>query len=191
MGSLDHPFNPLALCLGADSTFIARAMDRDPKHLRVVLAEADKHKGTSMVEIYQNCNVFNDGAFFTFTEKATKANTTLYLEHGKPLVFGDDKNMGVKLEGFKPVVVKWEAEDMPQDLWIHDQYDPIKASILTRFFEAPSDQMTLPRPFGVFYKAERSVYEEDVRNQLNDAVSAKGEGDLDALLSGSNTWEIS
>ncbi len=191
MGSLDHPFNPLALCLGADSTFIARAMDRDPKHLRVVLAEADKHKGTSMVEIYQNCNVFNDGAFFTFTEKATKANTTLYLEHGKPLVFGDDKNMGVKLEGFKPVVVKWEAEYIPQDLWIHDQYDPIKANILTRFFEAPSDQMTLPRPFGVFYKAERSVYEEDVRNQLNDAVSAKGEGDLDALLSGSNTWEIS
>ncbi len=86
MGSVDHPFNPLALAAGADGTFIARAMDRDPKHLRTILKEADDHKGTSLIEIYQNCNVFNDGAFGVFTDKATKANTTVFVEHGQPLV---------------------------------------------------------------------------------------------------------
>jgi 2-oxoglutarate/2-oxoacid ferredoxin oxidoreductase subunit beta len=190
MGSLDHSFNPLALCLGADSTFIARSMDRDPKHLRVILAEADQHKGTSMVEIYQNCNVFNDGAFFTFTEKATKGNTTLYLEHGKPLVFGDDQDLGIKLDGFKPVVVKLDKSNSVDDLWIHDKTDQVKAGILTRFFDAPSATMSLPRPFGVFYKADRGVYEDDVVAQLKKAVEAKGTGDLDDLLSGQNTWEI-
>ena len=190
MGSLDHSFNPLALCLGADSTFIARSMDRDPKHLRAILVEANKHKGTSMLEIYQNCNVFNDGAFFTFTEKATKGNTTLFLEHGQPLIFGDDKDLGIKLDGFKPVVVKLGADNSAGDLWIHDETDQVKAGILTRFFDAPSATMSLPRPFGVFYKNARSVYEEDAAAQINQAIKAKGEGNLDALLSGANTWEI-
>jgi 2-oxoglutarate ferredoxin oxidoreductase subunit beta len=93
MGSLDHPFNPAALCLGADSTFYARTMDRDPLHLRTILSRANAHKGTSMVEIYQNCNVFNDGAFFGMTDKATKGEQTLFVEHGKPLVFGANKDI--------------------------------------------------------------------------------------------------
>ena len=151
MGSLDHSFNPLALCLGADSTFIARSMDRDPKHLRAILAEANNHLGTSMVEIYQNCNVFNDGAFFTFTEKATKGNTTLHLEHGKQLIFGDNRDFGIKLDGFKPVVVALDESTSIDDLWVHDESDLVKAGILTRFFDTPSAEMTLPRPFGVFY----------------------------------------
>ena len=88
MGSIDHPFNPLALALGADSTFVARSMDRDPKHLQSMLLRANQHKGTSFLEIYQNCNIFNDGAFETFTEKSSKAEETLFLEQGKPLVFG-------------------------------------------------------------------------------------------------------
>lgn len=191
MGSVDHAFNPLALCLGADATFIARSLDRDPKHLRDILLKADGHKGTSMVEIYQNCNVFNDGAFFTFTEKATKGNTTLLLENGQPLVFGDEQDMGVKLDGFKPVVVKLDGSNTAEDLWIHDESDIVKAGILTRFFEAPSEQMELPRPFGVFYQNERSTYENDICDQIDRAKQAKGEGNLDALLSGANTWEIS
>ena len=190
MGSLDHSFNPLALCLGADSTFIARSMDRDPKHLRAILAEANNHLGTSMVEIYQNCNVFNDGAFFTFTEKATKGNTTLQLEHGQPLIFGDNRDLGIKLDGFKPVVVALDESISTDDLWVHDESDQVKAGILTRFFDTPSAEMTLPRPFGVFYKESRSVYEEDVAIQINQAIEIKGEGDLNSLLAGANTWEV-
>lgn len=190
MGSLDHSFNPLALCLGADSTFIARSMDRDPKHLRAILAEANNHTGSSMVEIYQNCNVFNDGAFFTFTEKATKGNTTLQLEHGQPLIFGDNRDLGIKLDGFKPVVVALDESISTDDLWVHDESDQVKAGILTRFFDTPSAEMTLPRPFGVFYKESRSVYEEDVAIQINQAKEIKGEGDLNSLLAGANTWEV-
>ena len=94
-GSVDHPFNPLALSMGADATFVARSMDRDPKHMRAVLMRAQEHVGTSLVEIYQNCNIFNDGAFFTFTEKETKGNTVLFLEQGKPLIFGANNEKGI------------------------------------------------------------------------------------------------
>src|SRR5215217_5741912 len=103
-GSIDYPFNPLALVLGANATFVARSMDRDVKHLQSMLVRANKHKGSSFLEIYQNCNIFNDAAFEMFTEKSTKAGETLFLEQGKPLLFGAAKNKGIKLDGFKPVV---------------------------------------------------------------------------------------
>ncbi|HYO22523.1 MAG TPA: 2-oxoacid:ferredoxin oxidoreductase subunit beta, partial [Flavisolibacter sp.] len=104
-GSIDHPFNPMALALGADATFIARSMDRDPKHLQAMLTRSYEHKGASFLEIYQNCNIFNDGAFEAFTEKTTKADNAIFLENGKPLVFGAAGDKGIKLDGFKPVVV--------------------------------------------------------------------------------------
>lgn len=188
MGAIDHPFNPLALCLGAESTFIARSMDRDPIHLRTILKRAHQHKGTSMVEIYQNCNVFNDGAFEVFTEKSSKAEETLFIEHGQPLVFGINKNKGIKLDGFKPTIVELEGNSV-NDLWIHDETDRVKASILTRFFDDPAKEGHLPRPFGVFYTENRFTYEEAMEQQLQDSL-AKGEGDLDALLQGHNTWTV-
>ena len=117
MGSIDHPFNPLALCMGADATFIARTMDRDPKHMREMLKRSNDHKGTSLLEIYQNCNVFNDGAFFGMTDKATKMNQTLFLEHGQPLVFGENKEKGIRLDGFKPVIVPL-ADCSVETFWI-------------------------------------------------------------------------
>ena len=184
MGSIDHPFNPLALCMGADATFIARTMDRDPKHMREMLMRSNNHKGTSLLEIYQNCNVFNDGAFFGMTDKATKMNQTLFLEHGQPLVFGENKDKGIRLDGFKPIIVSLEDCSI-DELWIHDEKDRVKAGLLTRFFDAD-----FPRPFGVFYSEDRPTYEDALVQQIDDAMEQKGQGNLDDLLQGSNTWTI-
>lgn len=189
MGSIDHPFNPIALMLGAEGTFVARSMDRDPKHLREMLLRANKHKGTSVLEIYQNCNVFNDGAFEVFTEKGLRANNTLMLEHQKPLVFGENNSKGIKLDGFKPMVVDLNETSL-NDLWIHDEHDRTKAGILARFFNSPSDADFLPRPFGVFYQEDRPCYEEELLQQVNDAIAKKGAGDLDKLLAGNDNWVI-
>ena len=109
MGSIDHPFNPAALALGADATFVARTMDRDPKHLQAMLLRSAHHKGSSFLEIYQNCNIFNDGAFEIFTDKKSKPEEALFLDHGQPLIFGAEKNKGIKLDGFKPVMVELDG----------------------------------------------------------------------------------
>tara|TARA_B110000211_G_C14081577_1_gene554791 strand:+ start:2813 stop:3838 length:1026 start_codon:yes stop_codon:yes gene_type:complete len=188
-GSIDHPFNPLALAMGADSTFVARTLDRDPKHMRPILVEGEKHKGTSLIEIYQNCNIFNDGAFFTFTEKATKADSAIFIEHGKPLIFGMESEKGIVLDGFTPKVVLLADVD-ESELWVHNQYDRIKASILTRFFDDPRQEGALPRPFGIFYQEERGLYEQGVKAQVEKHIEAKGAPNLDALLEGPNTWTI-
>lgn len=184
MGSIDHPFNPLALCMGADATFIARTMDRDPKHMREMLMRSNNHKGTSLLEIYQNCNVFNDGAFFGMTDKSTKMNQTLFLDHGQPLVFGENKDKGIRLDGFKPIIVSLNDCSI-DDLWVHDEKDRVKAVLLTRFFDAD-----FPRPFGVFYSEDRPSYEDALVQQIDDAMKQKGQGNLDDLLKGSNTWII-
>ncbi len=190
MGSTDHPFNPLALVKGADGTFIARSMDRDPKHMREVLARADAHRGTSLVEIYQNCNVFNDGAFEVFTEKASKATNTIFVEHGKPLVFAGGTK-GIKLHGMTPVIVDLtDASNSVNDLWVHDERDGYKASILVRLFDDPRLEGHMPRPFGVFYVADRPTHEEKLNAQVAASKSKKGIGDLDALLRGEHTWTI-
>ena len=191
-GSLDHPVNPLALAMGADGTFIARSMDRDPKHLQAMLKRSEAHSGTAFLEIYQNCNIFNDGAFFTFTDKATKQATTLFLEDGEPLVFGQNKEKGIRIDGLKPVVVDLEKDGYGvSDLWIHDEKDIYKAQMLSRFFDDPrTSEDYLPRPFGVLYAVERPTYEELFFAQLEAAVEQNGTGDLDQLLAGSQTWEI-
>ncbi len=158
MGSTDHPFNPLALCKGADATFIARSMDRDPKHLREMLVRAEAHRGTSLLEIYQNCNVFNDGAFEVFTEKKSKPDNTIFVEHGKPLIFAGGTK-GIKLDGMTPIAVDLSNGASAADLWVHDERDGYKASILVRIFEDPRKEGALPRPFGVFYVNDRATNE--------------------------------
>ena len=189
MGSLDHPFNPAALCIGADSTFYARTMDRDPIHLRTILSRANAHKGTSMVEIYQNCNVFNDGAFFGMTDKATKGVQTLFVEHGQPLVYGANKEFGIKLDGFTPVIVSMDSVS-EDELWIHDENDRGKANILVRFYQDPSLEGNFPRPFGIFYTEERACYEDLLTDQVETAKVKFGRGDLNELLRGKSTWTI-
>lgn len=189
MGSVDHPFNPLALVMGADGTFVARSMDRDPIHLRTILKRANSHKGASLVEIYQNCNVFNDRAFEVFTEKSSKANSTLFVEHGQPLVFGADKDKGIRLDGFTPRVVSLN-DFSADDLWIHDESDRAKANILVRFFDDATAEGQFPRPFGVFYSEQRFTYETAFNQQIEDAIASKGPGDLDKLLRGPSVWEV-
>jgi 2-oxoglutarate/2-oxoacid ferredoxin oxidoreductase subunit beta len=189
-GSIDHPFNPLALAMGADATFIARSMDRDPKHLQECLLRSQKHKGASFLEIYQNCNIFNDGAFEVFTEKSSKAEETLFLTHGEPLIFGATKNKGIKLDGFKPVVVNLDEGHSKDELWVHDEKDFYKAQILVRMFDDPHKNIHLPRPFGVFYETERACYEDVMKLQIEEVIATKGKGNLDKLLKGNEVWEI-
>lgn len=188
MGSIDHPFNPAALALGADASFIARSMDRDPKHLQEILKRANDHKGTTFVEIYQNCNIFNDGAFEIFTEKSSKKVQTLFVEHGKPLLFGDNNEFGIKLDGFKPTIVNLNEGASINDIWVHDENDLIKASILVRMFDNPSIDGHMPRPFGVFYVNQRPTYESVMHNQIASAMAKPA--DLDKLIAGKETWVV-
>jgi 2-oxoglutarate ferredoxin oxidoreductase subunit beta len=190
MGSIDHPFNPAALAMGASGSFVARSMDRDPKHLQALLNRAHEHKGTSFLEIYQNCNIFNDGAFFVYTDKDTKPEQALFVEQDQPLVFGKEQNKGIKLDGMKPVVVDLDGGNTVDDLWVHDERDLFKASMLTRFFDDPRDEGAFPRPFGVFYEEDRPTYDEMLQGQIDHAVEEKGDIDLDKLIAGATTWEI-
>jgi 2-oxoglutarate ferredoxin oxidoreductase subunit beta len=190
LGSIDHPFNPAALALGADATFVARTMDRDPKHLQEMLLRSARHKGASFLEIYQNCNIFNDGTFEIFTDKKSKPEETIFLEQGQPLVFGTDKNKGIRMDGLQPQVVDLTQDVSVNDLWIHDEKDFYKGQILTRIFEdAKNPEHHFPRPFGVFYETERPCYEDIMANQIDDA-KAKATADLDRLLRGKEVWVI-
>jgi 2-oxoglutarate/2-oxoacid ferredoxin oxidoreductase subunit beta len=189
-GSIDHPFNPLALAMGAEATFIARTMDRDPKHIQAMLLRAQAHKGSSFLEIYQNCNIFNDGAFEVFTEKSTKQENAIFVEQGQPMIFGAQKDKGIKLDGFTPVIVDLGQGVSANDLWIHDEHDINKAQALIRMFDNPSAVGHFPRPFGVFYETERACYEDVMKLQIEEVIATKGKGDLDKLLKGRETWTI-
>jgi 2-oxoglutarate/2-oxoacid ferredoxin oxidoreductase subunit beta len=189
-GSIDHPFNPLALAMGADAGFVARSMDRDPKHLQQMLLRSHQHKGSSFLEIYQNCNIFNDGAFEIFTEKGSKPVETLFLEQGKPLIFGAKQDKGIRLDGFRPTVVELGNGISAEDLWIHDELDFYKAQILVRMFDDPRIEGHLPRPFGVFYENDRPCYEDMLNLQVEEVIRSKGKGDLNKLLRGNETWTI-
>ena len=189
-GSIDHPFNPMALAMGADGSFVARSMDRDPKHLQQMLLRSYQHRGTSFLEIYQNCNIFNDGAFEIFTEKSSKPEEVLFLEQGKPLIFGAKQDKGIKLDGFKPVVVEIGKDASVDDLWVHDEKDFYKGQILVRMFDSPQQPGHLPRPFGVFYEVDRPCYEDVMEMQIEEAIAAKGKGNLDKLIKGNENWVI-
>lgn len=186
MGSPEHPIRPISIAIGAEATFAARALDMDPKYLEYVLERAAKHKGTAFVEIYQNCNIFNDGAYNYAVDKETRADTTLNLEHGKPLVFGKNRDKGIRLNGITPEVVS--LKDVRQDdLLIHDEKasDPTLAFMLSRL-QYPE----MPEPLGVFRAVEDAQYQELVHGQIKEAVARRGKGDLQKLITGSETWTV-
>ncbi len=189
-GSVEEPFNPSELALGAKCSFVSRSLDRDPKHMQMVLKRAHEHKGTSFVEIYQNCPVFNDGTFFAFSEKETKQEQSIYLEHGKPLVFSNGTK-GIKLEGTRPVIVNLnENGNSASDLWIHDEHDKTKAHIIAGFFDTVYDGVHFPRPFGVIYSEDRPTCEDGMEEQIAELTARKGKPSLDKILSGDKTWTI-
>ena len=186
MGSLDIPFNPLSLALGAGSTFIARTIDKETKHLQEMITESYKHKGTSFMEIYQNCNIFNDGAFSSLTDRDTKADTVLWLEDGQPLVFGSEKSKGIRLDGNKPVVVeigdKWSTED----LLVHDKSDYVIASLLANMTYLPD----FPDPVGIFYSIQSPTYEDMLSDQISDAIKNKPKASVQDILNSGDTWTV-
>lgn len=189
MGSLDYPFNPIAVALGADATFVARSMDRDPVHLREMILRTALHKGTSLLEVYQNCPIFNDGIFEMYTDKKQRPLTSIYVEHERPLIFGAEKELGIILDGIVPRVVNFRAEALSEnDLWIHDETDKTKAHILSGFFDDAEDAV-YPRPFGVIYSVTRPTYDELMAQQL-DQVAGTNTKTLDDILAGKGVWEI-
>jgi 2-oxoglutarate ferredoxin oxidoreductase subunit beta len=188
-GSVDFPFNPLSLAIGAGATLIARTLDRDAKHMQLMMKRAAEHNGTAFIEIFQNCNIFNDGAFELYTEKDTRPDNVILLEHNKPLVFGKNNELGIKLDGFTPTVINInDGTNSINDVWVHNEFDKqnIRASILSQFTEMEG----LPVPIGVLRQETKTTYEEDFHNQINGVKKSRGEGDLRKLLFSGNIWEV-
>lgn len=189
-GSVDYPFNPASLALGSDATFVARSIDRNPKHMQEMIKRTGKHKGLALLEIFQNCNIFNDGAFSVLTEKDTKEDHTLILEHDKPMVFGKNQDKGIKLDGPHPVVVDISnGKYSKDDLWVHNEFadTPIHAMILAHLDEKPD----FPTPIGVFRQYFKETYDGGIKAQIDHVIEKKGKGDLEKILFGANTWEVS
>ncbi|MCZ2523991.1 2-oxoacid:ferredoxin oxidoreductase subunit beta [Streptomyces sp. NPDC059506] len=195
MGSLDAPFNPVSLALGAEASFVARTVDSDRKHLTSVLRAAAEHPGTALVEIYQNCNIFNDGAFDALKDKEKAQEAVIRLEHGQPIRFGAPAEDGLGSKGvvrdaatgeLKVVDVAAEGTD---GVLVHDAHaaSPITAFALSRLADADTLHRT---PIGVFRDVERPVYDADMADQLERAVEQRGKGDLGALLAGNDTWTV-
>ncbi|GHH08453.1 2-oxoacid:ferredoxin oxidoreductase subunit beta [Streptomyces rubradiris] len=190
MGSLDAPFNPVSLALGAEASFVARTIDSDRKHLTEVLRAAAAHPGTALIEIYQNCNIFNDGAFDSLKDKQRAEEALIRLEHGRPIRFGADGARGVVRDratgDLKVVTVTAENE---ADILVHDAHaaSPTTAFALSRLADPDTLHHT---PVGVFRSVDRPVYDTLMADQLDTAVDQHGKGDLAALLAGGDTWTV-
>ncbi len=185
LGSTDYPINPLSLALGAEATFVARSIDVEAKHQQTILTRAAEHKGGAFLEILQNCNVYNDGVWDLLTDKGTKADTQLLLEHAKPMIFGKEKNRGIRLNGLTPEVVQIGNGVTADDLLVHDEHDQTLAFILSRM-TPPS----FPTPIGIVYSTERPTIESLMAKQLEEAVANQGKGDIDALLNRGDVWTV-
>lgn len=185
LGSLDTPFNPMALALGAGATFVARSVDIFQPHLVEVLGRAAAHQGTAFVEIYQNCNIFNDHAFAYMTDKAHRATQCLYLEHGKPVVFGADQEWGMRLRDIRLEVVDLSSgEASVDDCLVWDQTNPALAALMAH--QLPPG----PTPLGVVRCVEQPTFEGAVVDQIQGAIDSNGEASLDRLIQSGDTWTV-
>jgi 2-oxoglutarate ferredoxin oxidoreductase subunit beta len=187
LGSIDNPLRPLSIAIGAEATFVARTLDVDVHHLTETLKRASAHKGTAFIEIYQNCKIFNDMVFEYATDKSIKADNTLYLEHGKPLKYGKDRNKGIRLHGLDPEVVALGNGIADDDLLIHDEKaeEPSLAYLLSRMVYP-----RFPECLGVFRAVERPCYDELLNAQIDEVIKAKGKGKLEDLFASEDTWVV-
>jgi 2-oxoglutarate ferredoxin oxidoreductase subunit beta len=187
-GSIDRPFHPLSLALGAEATFVARSVDVFQPHLKSVLKKAAAHQGSAFVEILQNCNIFNDGAWEALTEKDQREESTIVLEHGQPLVFGKAKDKGLRRNGFALEVVSLGNGVTEKDLIVHDERaaNPAYAFLLSRMDATPG----FPTPIGVLRAVDAPRYESQVAEQLHAVAARKGKGDLVGLLRAGDTWQV-
>ncbi|HLF72273.1 MAG TPA: 2-oxoacid:ferredoxin oxidoreductase subunit beta, partial [Dehalococcoidia bacterium] len=174
--------------LGAEAAFVARSLDVDPHHMLEVLRRAYDHKGASFVEIYQNCNIYNDGAFEDFSAKDVRADRMLFLKHGEPMIFGKQEDKGIRINGLKPEVVELGKDGITEkDILIHDETipDPTVAFLLSRM-----DWPEFPVPVGVMRAVQRPTYNDLMQQQIDTAIAQQGEGDINALLRQGDTWEV-
>ena len=187
MGSLDHPFNPSKLVLGAEAGFVAKTIDRELKHLQEMIRRANAYNGASFIEIYQNCNIFNDGAFSELTDKETKSEKLLRLEDGQPMIFGPTDNKGIYLDGTNPKVVDIGKKYSVDDILVHNEKDKFIADMLSNF---TSDDV-FPEPIGVLYCKERATYDGLMEQQMKEAQkNDKSKKTLNDLLNAGDTWEV-
>ena len=188
-GSVDYSFNPVSVALGAEATFVARSIDSDRKHLSSVLAAAAAHEGTALIEIYQNCNIFNDGAWEQLKDAETADDLLIKLVHGEPIRFGKDGSKGVVRTADGQVAIANVAEVGEDALLVHDAHreDPALAFALSRLSEVHTLADT---PIGIFRDVTRTSYDRLVREQLDEAREKKGAGDLQALVRGGDTWLV-
>lgn len=187
MGSVDNPLYPTSIAIGCEASFVARSLDTNVKHLSATLKRAAEHRGTAFVEVYQNCNIFNDGAFSYATDRNTKADATLILEHGKPMIFGKDRDKGIRLNGMEPEVVQLGKGITEDDLVFHDEKspEPSLAYILSRMRHP-----NFPEPIGVFRAVDKPKYDEELNGQIDRAIAEKGNGDLNKLFNSGDTWDV-
>jgi 2-oxoglutarate ferredoxin oxidoreductase subunit beta len=185
MGSLDYPFNPVSVALGAEATFVARSIDNERQHLTDMLTRAANHEGTALIEIYQNCNIFNDGAFDAVRKNRPQQ---IRLEHGRPVRFGAEDEFGVALKRTGELEVVDATRVAEDDLLVHDAHreDPGLAFMLSRLSHSPEG----PTPIGLFRQVERPVYGTQLNAQLDNAVARRGAGDLGTLLAGPDSWTV-
>ena len=188
LGVIDRPLNPMLVALGAGATFIARSVDSNVRHLAYTLKRAAAHRGTSFVEVYQNCNVFNDGAFSYAQDKATRDDTIIELEHGKPLIFGKNRDKGIRMNGLSPEVVDLKTTGIKEDdLLFHDEQGDIMHAFLLARLLRPD----FPEPIGVFRAVEATTFEAAINKQITDVIEMRGKGDLQKLLASGDTWQVS
>jgi 2-oxoglutarate ferredoxin oxidoreductase subunit beta len=188
MGVIDYPLNPLSLAIASEATFVARSIDIDVKHLGGMVEAAARHKGVSFLEVYQNCNIFNDGAFDYFAERSVRPDKVLYLEHGKPMIFGKDRKQGIRMKGALPEVVTIGENGVTEaDILVHDIYldDPSVAFMLARM-----EQPEFPQPVGIFRSINRPSYDQLLVDQIDNAIAKSGPGSLDKLINTGDMWTV-
>jgi 2-oxoglutarate ferredoxin oxidoreductase subunit beta len=185
-GTVDYPVSPLAIALAAEASFIGRSVDTHTEHLQGALEAAGNHRGSAFLEVLQNCNIFNDGAFRDFTDREVRDDRMLALQHGQPMLFGKERNKGIRLNGHQPEIVTLGENGISvADILVHDETDALIAFMLARLWWPD-----FPVPVGVIRRISRPTHDELITNQIEQAIAGRGKGDLARLLAGGETWTV-